>query len=328
MEGGDKMNSGEDSNSRLKDTNMDSAFKEIMSDSSILSNVLEPLIDEFHGKDVEYIRQCLPIEEGNRKIVKLDTEFGINGQPPVRLDNVFEVKIPGGEVMAIIIDLEGQTNNRPGYSIENRALYYASCLIESQKGRYFDSDHYERMRKVMSIWVMMDPVKEDRNTICRYRLDGKYLKGFEGKRDVPTCDLLEIVRINIGNAKDLPSTMMGLMNTLFSRGLTGVERVQILKDTYNIDDADYLFGELEEISMTLVDDLHENWKYEGVQEAIESGEVIPKEDYEAAIRQSRIDDIVKIVKSMKDDGLTLEKCLEYVSEDIREAVKEAIEKKD
>ena len=80
--------------------------------------------------------------------------------------------------------------------------------------------------------------------------------------------------------------------------------------------------------MTLVDDLHENWKYEGVQEAIESGEVIPKEDYEAAIRQSRIDDIVKIVKSMKDDGLTLEKCLEYVSEDIREAVKEAIEKKD
>ena len=112
---------------------MDSAFKEIMSDSSILSNMLEPLIDEFHGKDVEYIRSCLPIEEGNRKIVKLDTEFGINGQPPVRLDNVFEVKIPGGETMTIIIDLEGQTNNRPGYPIENRALYYASCLIQSQK---------------------------------------------------------------------------------------------------------------------------------------------------------------------------------------------------
>ena len=79
--------------------------------------------------------------------------------------------------------------------------------------------------------------------------------------------------------------------------------------------------------MTLVDDLHGNWKYEGVQEAIESGSVVTKEEYEA-VRQSRIDDIVKIVNSMKDDGLTLEKCLEYVSEDIREAVKEAIEKKD
>ena len=318
------MTSQEDSIPIQKDTTMDSAFKEIMSDSSILSNMLEPLIDEFNGKDVEYIRQCLPIEEGNRKIVKLDTEFGINGQPPVRLDNVFEVKIPGGEVMTIIIDLEGQTNNRPGYSIENRALYYASCLIQSQKGRYFDSDHYEKMRKVMSIWVMMDPVKEDRNTVIRYRLDGKYLKGFEGKRDVPTCDLLEIVRINIGNAKDLPSTMMGLMNTLFSRGLTGAERVQILKDTYNIEDADNLFGELEDISMTLVDDLHENWKYEGVQEAIESGEVISKKDHEAGI----INTAVRIVKSMKDKGIPLEECLESVDEDIREAVKEAIEKKD
>ena len=307
---------------------MDSAFKEIMSDSSILSNVLEPLIDEFNGKDVEYIKQCLPIEEGNRKIVKLDTEFGIDGQFPVRLDNVFEVKIPGGEAMTIIIDLEGQTNNRPGYSIENRALYYASCLIQSQKGRYFDSDHYENMRKVMSIWVMMDPVKEDKNTICRYRLGGKYLKGFEGKRSIPACDLLEIVRINIGDAKDLPKTMMGLMNTLFSKGLTGAERVQILKDTYKIEDADYLFGELEDISMTLVDDLHENWKYEGVQEAIESGSVVTKEEYESAIRQSKIDDAVRTVNLLKDNGFPLEKYLDSLNEDIRDAVKEAIEKKD
>ena len=318
------MKNEEDSNSIQNNMTMDSAFKEIMSDSSILSNVLEPLIDEFHGKDVEYIRNCLPIKDGNRKIVKLDTEFGINGQPPVRLDNVFEVRIPGKETVTIVIDLEGQTNNRPGYSIENRALYYASCLIQSQKGRYFDSDHYERMRKVMSIWVMMDPVKEDRNTVIRYRLDGKYLKGFEGKRDVPICDLLEIVRINIGDAKDLPRTMMGLMNTLFSKGLTGAERVQILKDTYNIEDADNLFGELEEISMTLVDDLHENWKYEGVQEAIESGEVISKEDHEAEI----INIAVRFVNSMKDKGIPLDECLESVDEDIREAVKEAIEKKE
>ena len=318
----------EDSNSIQKDMTMDSAFKEIMSDSSILSNVLEPLIDEFNGKDVEYIKQCLPIEEGNRKIVKLDTEFGIDGQFPVRLDNVFEVKIPGGEAMTIIINLEGQTNNRPDYFIEDRALYYATRLIQSQKGRYFDSDHYENMRKVMSIWVMMDPVKEDKNTICRYRLGGKYLKGFEGKRSIPACDLLEIVRINIGDAKDLPKTMMGLMNTLFSKGLTGAERVQILKDTYKIEDADYLFGELEDISMTLVDDLHENWKYEGVQEAIESGQVVSKEDYEAGIRQSEINIAIRIVNSMKDKGIPLEECLESVDEDIREAVKEAIEGKE
>ena len=79
--------------------------------------------------------------------------------------------------------------------------------------------------------------------------------------------------------------------------------------------------------MTLVDDLHENWKYEGVKEAIESGSVVTKEEYEA-VRQSAIDNVVRIVNSMKDKGIPLEECLESVDEDIREAVKEAIEKKE
>jgi len=38
------------------ETRLDGAFKSLMSNSSILSNMLEPLIDDFRGKDVEYIR--------------------------------------------------------------------------------------------------------------------------------------------------------------------------------------------------------------------------------------------------------------------------------
>ena len=76
--------------------------------------------------------------------------------------------------------------------------------------------------------------------------------------------------------------------------------------------------------MTLVDDLHGNWKYEGVQEAIESGSVVTKEEYEAA-RQSRIDDAVRTVNLLKDNGFPLEKYLDSLNEDIRDAVKEAIE---
>ena len=77
--------------------------------------------------------------------------------------------------------------------------------------------------------------------------------------------------------------------------------------------------------MTLVDDLHENWKYEGVQEAIESGEVISKKDHEAGIRQSEIENAVRTVNLLKDNGFPLEKYLDSLNEDIRDAVKEAIE---
>ena len=146
--------------------------------------MLEPLIDDFRGKDTEYIRKCLPVQEGNRTIIKLDSEFGTLGKAPVRLDNVFEVKVPGSESIAVIIDLEGQSDNNPGYRIEKRALYYASCMIQSQKGRYFENDNYEQIRKVMSIWIMMSPVIKDKNTIRTYGLEPKYLDMFKGKGDI------------------------------------------------------------------------------------------------------------------------------------------------
>ena len=43
-----------------------------------------------------------------------------------------------------------------------------------------------------------------------------------------------------------------------------------------------------------------------MQEAIESGEVISKEDHEAAIRQSEIENAVRTVNFLKDNGFPLE----------------------
>ena len=42
-----------------------------------------------------------------------------------------------------------------------------------------------------------------------------------------------------------------------------------------------------------------------MQEAIESGSIVTKEEYEAA-RQSRIDDVVRTVNLLKDNGFPLE----------------------
>ena len=64
-----------------------------------------------------------------------------------------------------------------------------------------------------------------------------------------------------------------------------------------------------------------------MQEAIESGKVISKEDHEAVIRQSEIENAVRTVNILKDNGFPLEKYLDSLSEDIREAVKETVEKK-
>lgn len=312
----------DNNNDNETELRLDGAFKSIMSNSSILSNMLEPLIDDFRGKDTEYIRKCLPVQEGNRTIIKLDSEFGTLGKAPVRLDNVFEVKVPGSESIAVIIDLEGQSDNNPGYRIEKRALYYASCMIQSQKGRYFENDNYEQIRKVMSIWIMMSPVIKDKNTIRTYGIEPKYLDMFKGKGDISPLDLLEIVIINIGDSDDLPETMMGLMNTLFSKGLTASERVKILKNTYNIKEADSLLGDLEDMSMNLADGLHKSWKREGVQEALDSGIVISIEEYNS----KRLNDGVNTVRLLMKSGFSLDKSLEYIREELKDPVREQIMK--
>ncbi len=310
------------------ETRLDGAFKSLMSNSSILSNMLEPLIDDFRGKDVEYIRKCLPVVEGNRTIVKLDSEFGTLGKAPVRLDNVFEVKVPGSESIAVIIDLEGQSDNNPGYRIENRAVYYASCMIQAQKGRYFENDDYDNIRKVMSIWVMMNPVMKDKNTIQTHSFSSQYLDIFRNEGNIRPLDLMEIVIINIGDSDDLPSTMMGLMNTLFSKGPTASERIRVLKDTYNIEEADSLLGDLEDISMNLEEGFHNSWKREGVQEALDSGMVVSREEFIAANRQSRMNDAINTVKYLISKGFSIDESLEPIDESLRDSVREQILKEE
>jgi len=93
---------------------------------------------------------------------------------------VFEINIPGKGKRTVIVGVEGQGDRNPGYILYNRATYYTSCMIVDQKGRYFDNDKYDDICKVMSIWVILNPRKEDKNTIVRYHTIGEYQTGYEG----------------------------------------------------------------------------------------------------------------------------------------------------
>ncbi len=76
--------------------------------------------------------------------------------------------------------------------------------------------------------------------------------------------------------------------------------------------------------MNLEEGFHNSWKREGLQEALDSGIVVTKEEFIAANRQSRVDSAVDIVRLMMKSGFSLDECLEYVGEDLRDSVKELI----
>ena len=59
----------------------------------------------------------------------------------------------------------------PGYPIVKRNLYYCCRLVSSQYGTDFTNSHYEKIKKVYSIFICMNPPnyrREEKDTTGRF----------------------------------------------------------------------------------------------------------------------------------------------------------------
>lgn len=122
--------------------------------------------------------------------------------------------------------------------------------------------------------------------------------------------------INIGGIDDRPETVMGMINSIFAKGMDNRQRAERLSEVYNIPDAEYIFDRMRGLSMTIDEEMHRGWKREGVDEALESGEVITKEQ--------RIVDYVSTVNDLIKKGLAMDELIDTVPSDIRDDVRERL----
>ncbi len=53
----------------------------------------------------------------------------------------------------VIINIEIQNDDTPGYPIPKRSIYYGSRLISAQRGSVFKDHEYGKLKKVVSIWI-------------------------------------------------------------------------------------------------------------------------------------------------------------------------------
>ena len=108
-----------------------------------------------------------------------------------------------GKPIRLIINLEAQNKFHPGYPLIKRALYYVSRLISSQHGTEFTHGHYEKIRKVYSIWICFQPPENRQNTVYRYQVTEDVLAGnprIREKRE--NYDLTTVLLLCLGSAKD------------------------------------------------------------------------------------------------------------------------------
>ena len=235
-----------------KDAQYDEKAKRLLGHKYILAHILVNTVDEFKGmapqEAVQYIEGepfigVVPVEPGltnvqkddsgakGQRIIGLNSENAEINEGLVRFDIIFYVRMKDG-ISQVIVNLEAQKDEPTSYHILNRAVFYVSRLVSSQKERDFVKTNYNDIKRVFSIWVCMNM---DENSMDYVHLtDDKLLGSYPWKGGL---DLLNIVLIGIAN--ELPEhddkyELHRLLSTLLSAELTVDEKLGIIKTEYSI----------------------------------------------------------------------------------------------
>lgn len=232
-----------------RDAQYDNSAKRLIAHKIILARILVKTVEEFKGMDplevaaliegLPYI-SAVPVEPGltnavhfqnGQRLVGFNTENQELNEGLVRFDIVFYVRMKDG-LSQIIINVEAQKDEPGEYEILNRAVFYVSRLISSQKERDFENSSYDDIKCVYSILICMNM---EENTMGHIHLTKEDLIGsYEWKGNL---DLLNIIMI--GLAKELPEhdetyELHRLLGALLSRELTVDEKLDIIGKEYDI----------------------------------------------------------------------------------------------
>ncbi len=228
-------------------TGYDAACKRVLSEKAILARIMKSCLEEYKECDVNDIAEkyiegqpqvsAVPVlpDEDSTVISGMDTEDKSVREGSVTYDIRFRAIAPSsGEQIALIINVEAQNDFYPGYPLIKRGIYYCSRMISSQYGREFTGPHYEKIKKVYSIWICMNPPKVRENTITRYRLVEEHLVG-EAMEPVRNYDLLSIVMLCLGGPDGANyDGVLRMMDVLLSNETSETEKRKILQDDYDI----------------------------------------------------------------------------------------------
>ena len=232
-----------------RDAQYDNSAKRLIAHKIILARILIKTVEKFKGMDplevaaliegIPYI-STVPVEPGltnavhfqnGKRIVGFNTENQELNEGLVRFDIVFYVRMKDG-LSQIIINVEAQKDEPSDYKILNRAVFYVSRLISSQKEKDFENSSYDDIKCVYSIWICMNM---EENTMSHIHLTKEDMIGsYEWKGNL---DLLNIIMICL--AKELPEhdetyELHRLLGALLSRELTVDEKLDIIGNEYDI----------------------------------------------------------------------------------------------
>ena len=238
----------------------DANAKEVLADKEILSRILKGTMREFDTTELDAVKNSIAPEVAisdvmvnpgvsNKEKVKQDsTEDKVNGEGTIYYDLRTYVNLPNNDIK-ILINVEAQKSNNPGYNIETRAIWYCNRMLSSQLDVEFtnktdDPKKYANIKKVYSIWIVINPPQYLSGTIKRYYINSETVFEEKIKRGnwsyKPYYDLMEAVIIYLypldkPPANDSENELIGMLTTLFQiEEISAEEKKKKLQENYHL----------------------------------------------------------------------------------------------
>lgn len=191
----------------------DAACKRLLSEKVILAHILKAFAKEYKDSSTDDIANKYiegktmisrvlsepdmvpPLITGIDTVQKHENKLGI------AYDLLFQALVPDSEDhVELIINIEAQNEPNPGYPLPKRSIYYTSEKIADQKGRVFTKNHYEKIRKVYSIWICQNQPEYRANNVTHLHMACDSFVGDYQERECD-YDLLSIFMVYLGGSE-------------------------------------------------------------------------------------------------------------------------------
>ena len=240
---------------------------------SCLAEYADCTVNEIAEKYIEEKPQVtdIPVAPDERQNTSVIQGTGVEDttitEGTVTFDIRFHAGVPvSSEQIGLIINIEAQNQFYPGYPLTKRGIYYCCRMISSQYGSVFTGYHYEKLKKVYSVWIYMDPPKSRENTITRYFIQEGNLVG-SVQEPVKNYDLLSVLLLCPGDpASQNSEGILKLLGILLSSKIKAEEKKKLLEQNFHVEMNRTMEREVEQMGS-----LSQGVEQRGIQKGIQRG---------------------------------------------------------
>jgi len=196
----------------------DQGAKDAVARKEVIAVFLQECDSRYSGMTIKDIIPLIESVDKNRPL-EIRTEYPASLRNSINMDTLFLVKTPNGEPPGYIyVNIDIQKTEYLTYRICNRQQAYDCVLLYHQLSAYGDRIDYNRLAMIYSIWIILEPKADVRNTYHVYRSGPDMTVSTGGEPE--WVSLCNVVSIRLGSPlTEAKSRSLDLMNLIFSKGM-------------------------------------------------------------------------------------------------------------